>query len=162
MGPELFTVAVPGAGLLSTMAHPPGGVGLGDRLEALRAAGADVVVSLLTPEEEAELGLLEEQGLATAAGLRLLRLPAPDMSVPEQRAATVLVGELARRLGAGEHVVVHCRAGIGRSSVLAALVLCARGSTPKEAVARISAARGFRVPETPEQRAFVAAVAAAL
>lgn len=162
MGLELFTVEDAGDGTLSTMAHPEGGAGLADRLGALGEAGADVLVSLLTPDEEAELGLVEEERLAGAAGLVFRRLPAPDMSVPDQDAARELVGELSDRLRTGDHVVVHCRAGVGRSSVLAALVLCALGQSTDEAVARISAARGFRVPETPDQRAFVEAVAAAL
>lgn len=164
MGPELFTVDHPGgtSGTLSTLACPAGGEALADEILALRLRGVGVLVSLLMPEEESLLGVADEQRLAEEAGLHFVRLPAPDMSVPDRRQAASVAAALAGRLEAGAHVAVHCRAGIGRSSVLAALTLCALGLPVEAAVARISAARGFRVPETPDQRAFVDAVAAQL
>ncbi|MCB0908694.1 MAG: hypothetical protein KDB63_16430 [Nocardioidaceae bacterium] len=164
MGAELFTVERPGGapGVISTMACPPGDAALAGELALLRLTGVDVVLSLLMPEEELLLGVAEEERLAEESGLVFLRLPAPDMSVPDRAAGAAMAAALAGRLRAGEHVVVHCRAGIGRSSVAAALTLCALGLTPDEAVAAISRARGFTVPETPDQRAFVDAVAALL
>ena len=164
MGPELFTVVHPGGwpGTLSTMACPAGDVALARELALLRRSGVDVVLSLLMPEEESFLGVAEEERLAGESGLTFLRLPAPDMSVPDRSAAAAMAAELADRLRAGEHVAVHCRAGIGRSSVAAALALCALGLSPGEAVGAISRARGFQVPETRDQRAFVDAVAALL
>lgn len=164
MGPELFTVMHPGGspGTLSTMACPAGEAALAGELALLRLSGVDVVLSLLMPEEERFLGVAEEERLAGESGLAFLRLPAPDMSVPDRAAAAAMAVDLADRLRAGEHVAVHCRAGIGRSSVAAALTLCALGLTPDEAVGAISQARGFRVPETRDQRAFVDAVAALL
>ncbi len=164
MGPELFTVEHPGdaPGTISTMACPAGDAALAEELALLRLAGVDVVLSLLMPEEERFLGVADEERLAAESGLVFLRLPAPDMSVPDRAAAATTAAALAGRLRAGEHVAVHCRAGIGRSSVAAALTLCALGLTPDEAVAAISQARGFTVPETPDQRAFVDAVAALL
>jgi protein-tyrosine phosphatase len=63
--------------------------------------------------------------------------------------------ELVADLAAGRHVVIHCWAGIGRSSVLAASLMVLTGVTPDEAVRRISDVRGQAVPETPEQRAWI-------
>jgi protein-tyrosine phosphatase len=57
-------------------------------------------------------------------------------------------------------VVVHCRAGIGRSSLIAGTVLVRFGIPPEEAWRLITAARGFRVPETPEQGEWLTAFAA--
>ncbi|MFN8191178.1 MAG: hypothetical protein U0R78_12210 [Nocardioidaceae bacterium] len=164
MGPELFTVVHPGgtSGTISTMACPAGEEALGEALASLRREGVDAVLSLLMPEEERLLGVEDEERLAAESGLVFLRLPAPDMSVPDRVEAVAMAGVVADRLRAGEHVAVHCRAGIGRSSVAAALTLCALGLAPHDAIAAISRARGFRVPETRDQRAFVDAVAALL
>jgi protein-tyrosine phosphatase len=67
-----------------------------------------------------------------------------------------LVTNLADVVAAGKNVGFHCRQGIGRSAVLAAAVLIALGVEPNSAIARIAAARGVSVPETPEQQRWVA------
>ena len=51
--------------------------------------------------------------------------------------------------------MIHCRAGIGRSSLLAAAVLRVEGRTADEAWQRITEARGLPVPDTDEQRDFL-------
>ena len=48
--------------------------------------------------------------------------------------------------------MVHCRQGIGRSSLLVALVLMSLGTDLDEALAAIGNARSLDVPETEEQR----------
>ncbi|MFJ9448299.1 hypothetical protein ACIRRH_41785 [Kitasatospora sp. NPDC101235] len=60
--------------------------------------------------------------------------------------------ELAERLQGGAHVVTHCRAGIGRSSLLAAALLVLNGVDPDTAWKHIERARGLAVPDTAEQR----------
>lgn len=138
------------------MARPRGGDWLDDEMMALRAAGADVLVSLLTREEEAELELLDEAAAARRAGIDFISLAVPDRGMPELRAFGDVLDLLAPRINAGEHVVVHCRMGIGRASMLAAGLLIRSGVAPDDAWARISAARGLEVPDTPEQRSWVA------
>jgi hypothetical protein len=56
---------------------------------------------------------------------------APPRSAPVA-AATDLMAELEERLAEGEFIVVHCRAGIGRSSLIAAAVLVREGLSPAE------------------------------
>lgn len=62
----------------------------------------------------------------------------------------------------GRPVSVHCRQGIGRSSLVAAGLLIERGLHPDEALRRIEAARHTRVPETREQRSWIDSFAAAV
>jgi protein-tyrosine phosphatase len=62
---------------------------------------------------------------------------------------------LNQDLDQGKHVAVHCWAGVGRSSLIAAALLVRRGTAPEAAWARIAEARGLPVPETDEQRAWV-------
>jgi len=59
------------------------------------------------------------------------------------------------RLQHGDSVLIHCRQGIGRSSLLAASLLAAEGVSPKEAWERIEMSRRAPVPDTPEQKAWV-------
>ena len=60
----------------------------------------------------------------------------------------LVVDQLHRDLRAGKGVGAHCYAGIGRSCMLMACLLCVEGLQPDEAFARLSAARGLRVPDT--------------
>lgn len=159
MRTELFTVDRDGAaGRLSTMARPRGGEWLAEELGALARDGVDLLVCLLTDNELIELDLLQESDLAAAAGLRFVRFPVPDLEVPGPGPTASLVHELTQELLADANVVLHCRAGIGRSSMVAAAVLVAEGRTAEEAWARVAEARGLPVPDTDAQRAFVAAL----
>ncbi|MFD7867702.1 protein-tyrosine phosphatase family protein [Streptomyces sp. NPDC059783] len=154
MRPTLFTIDLPGPGRLSTMARPRGGDWLETEMAALKDAGADVLVCALTEPERAELGLADEPRSATAAGLRFVALPVPDLSVPDHAAVLPALRDLRRQRREGAHIVVHCRAGIGRSSLLAAAVLILDGVDPDTAWSGIQRARGLSVPDTREQRAW--------
>lgn len=155
MRPSLYTIPTPAAGQLSTMAHPRGGEWLDDEVRDLREAGVDVLVSLQPPDERYELGLTGEGAAATRAGLIFRELPIPDMGVPGRQEAEHLVTELLADVRAGRHVAVHCRAGIGRSSLVAGAILIALGSDAEAACEMISEARGFPVPETALQRGWL-------
>ena len=75
--------------------------------------------------------------------------------MPNPVPTRTMAGILRSRLSGGSSVVVHCHAGIGRSSTLAAAVLVYEGTTPGEAWDLIAAARGMAVPDTPAQREFI-------
>jgi protein-tyrosine phosphatase len=154
--PELFTIDRDGAvGRLSTMARPRGGAWLADEMDALARDGVDRLVCLLTDSELVELDLTHEARLAAASGLDFLRFPVPDLGLPAPGPTIELAHELAQDLLAERFVVVHCRAGIGRSSLLVATVLRTEGWTAAESWQRISEARGLPVPDTLEQRDFL-------
>jgi predicted protein tyrosine phosphatase len=88
--------------------------------------------------------------MAREAGLRFERFPIPDRGVPASVArARALWVDLADRLRAGRSVGIHCRAGIGRSSLMAAGVLLEIGVSEDPAWAVIAAARRWAVPDTP-------------
>jgi protein-tyrosine phosphatase len=155
MEPTLFTISRTGRGRLATMTRPRGGDWLTDELRDLAAAGVNVLVSLLSRAEVAELDLGAEADAARAAGIEFHWLPTPDRQVPD-RAAVLALGRVpTQKLSDGQSVAVHCRHGIGRSSTLAAVVLVLEGVDPAAAWARISAARGIPVPDTGDQRAFI-------
>jgi protein-tyrosine phosphatase len=129
---------------------------LEDELRAWKRAGIKGIVSLLTPEEERDLELTSEARVARAQGLEFLTLPVEDRGVPDSEAQVrTTVDKVNRFLSAGENVVVHCRQGVGRTGLLAACLLISQGIAPDTAVAKLSAARGVLVPETPEQRHWI-------
>jgi protein-tyrosine phosphatase len=137
---------------IAIVPRPRGGDWLEDELKAIRRADVDVLVSMLTTEEQKELGLEEEAELSEQAGLRFLRFPIPDRTTPEERRAfQSFLNRIQDEVADGKSVAVHCRASIGRSSVLLASLLCLHHWKPREAFEAISRARGVQVPDTPEQ-----------
>jgi protein-tyrosine phosphatase len=155
MKPTLYTMSRSQPGLLSTMARPRGGDWIDDEMKGLRTAGVDLVISMLTSSEVNELDLAGEERAAVLVGIRFGALPTPDRGVPERTALAKLVGTVVTHLGRGEHVVVHCRHGIGRASVVVAAVLVSEGADPTTAWDVISDARGLPVPDTINQREFI-------
>lgn len=162
MKPDVHWIPGPWRGRLGIVPRPRGGDWLDDDLRAWREAGVDVVVSLLTPEEEAELDLHHEEARSRASATEFFRLPIPDRGVPASSIdVDVLLARLESALASGKSVGVHCRQGIGRSSLVAALLLGRVGYVPEEAFRVVGQARGVPVPETDEQRNWVIRFAAA-
>jgi protein-tyrosine phosphatase len=121
-----------------------------------KGAGIDAVLSLLTSEEQQELGLRSEASEASRQGLEFSSFPIADLQVPRSEAQLAKVlDEVTTKLSAGKNVVVHCRQGIGRTGLIAACLLIKSGMSPGAAVESVSAARGMAVPETPEQREWI-------
>ena len=126
------------------------------------AFGARVIVSFLVDSELELLGIADHESIARGQGIRVYRLPVPDGGAPASTDDVVqLVRAVIAWLESGETVVVHCRAGLGRSGLFASCCLVAVGHEPDEAVRIVQAARVGAI-ETPEQRAFVGHFAAAL
>jgi len=148
--PRVFWL--PSAGLrIGTMLRPRGGEWLAAELQALRDAGVTTLVSCLEGHEAAELGLEDEAALWRSIGGRFEQFPIKDRGLP---ASSAEMRELATRLHTESHVgavAVHCRAGIGRSTMVVAAVLAAAGTTTDEALAMIETARGRPVPDTADQ-----------
>ena len=162
MRPTLWTTRTANGGAVSITARPRPGDWLADEMRELRAAGIDTLISALTNTEARDLGLAEEPAAAEAAGLSFAALPIPDLGVPADAASFLAaLDPLAARLAAGGHVAVHCRAGIGRSGIIATQLLTRAGWEPQAAITHLSTLRGLPVPETDQQRAWLIATAAA-
>lgn len=153
MRTELYWIEGPWPGKLAILPRPRGGDWLEDEVQGWRAAGVDVVVSLLTSDEVAELDLEEESRLCEMYGIEFRSFPIVDRSVPTSRKATLdFVKKLAKLLAEGKSIAIHCRQGIGRSALIAACLLVFSGIVPEAAFLSISEGRGCSVPETSEQR----------
>ena len=78
----IYPIRGPWKGRLAIVARPRGGDWLEDEVEAWRAAGLDVVVSLLEQDEAHELGLEDEAKACAARGLKFIEFPITDRGVP--------------------------------------------------------------------------------
>ena len=141
---------------LAIIARPRGDDWLCDEIAALSREGINVLVSMLTPEEADELGLNGESAECTSAGMAFFNIPISDRSVPNERDEFLrhvdAITELVRQ---GRSVGIHCRASIGRSSLLAVSLLVRLGWGADKAFDAVESARGCAIPDTLEQRCWV-------
>jgi protein-tyrosine phosphatase len=156
MKPNIYWIPGPWVGRLAILARPRRGDWLADEVEGWRDAGVEVVVSLLSEDEEVELGLDAEKDLVEANSLSFINFPIKDYDVPSSEIAVrQLVNGLEDLLDQGKSVGIHCRASVGRSSVVAACLLVNHGEDAEISFERISTARGVTVPDTEAQREWV-------
>jgi protein-tyrosine phosphatase len=140
---------------LAIIPRPRGRDWLPDDISLLKRAGVDVIVSALTAAENEELGLTEERKCCQSEGIAFLPFPIEDRSV------LILFPEFNELINSviclreGRAVAVHCRAGIGRSSMIVASALIRNGLSPESAFRAIEESRGCNVPDTPEQKQWV-------
>jgi protein-tyrosine phosphatase len=153
--PRLYWIHQFAEGNLATMAAPR----LDDQFENTilnwKDEGVDVVVSMLENSEIPNL-LDAERALCGEFGMEFFSVPVRDKTVPDSVELFADVArQLAERIAGGQAVAVHCRAGIGRSTTMAACVLILLGVDGEEALNMIAVARGLEVPETEAQRQWI-------
>jgi protein-tyrosine phosphatase len=151
-----YPIDGPWPGRLFIVSRPRGGDWLADEIAAWERAGLNVIVSALTQPESEEMQLGDERTEADRLGIEFVSFPIADRGTPESFAASEKVfRRLVDLLNEGKNVGVHCRQGVGRSSLIAAASLVLAGVPVDEAWGRIEAGRGCGVPDTPEQRVWV-------
>src|SRR5690348_6734699 len=124
MTPDLYWIRDLQPLRLAIMPRPRGGEWLADEIAAWSALGLQTVVSLLHQYEASELEITDAGELCERHGIRYRSFPILDRGVPDHEATLLtLVDELAASVRAGAAVAVHCRAGIGRSALVAGCVL---------------------------------------
>jgi protein-tyrosine phosphatase len=139
-------------GRLAIMARPRAGDWLRDEISGWATENINVVVSLLEPGEVLELELSTEGDLCRERGIEFVSFPIPDRGVPASIPKTAELAQgLATRIGEGQSVAIHCRAGIGRSALIAACVLACAGIDAAKTFELIAAARRQEVPDTDDQ-----------
>ena len=153
---DMYWISEVKNGRLTTMPKPDGGALLLPTLEAWKGEGVDLVVSLLADEEVETAVLQDEESLCQQLGLQFLRFPIQDFGVPsDSEAAIAFISKLSGRLSEGQNIAIHCWAGIGRSTTIAAGVLIHQGFESHTVFDIISQARGRPVPDTEVQKQWI-------
>jgi protein-tyrosine phosphatase len=163
MRSPIYWIDTPAPGRLGIMARPRAGEWLDEEVAGWKAADVAVVVCLLEKSEIDELGLGDEGTFCRRRGIEFLSFPIPDRGHPESmRQTETFARAIAANLKGGSTVAIHCRAGIGRSSLIAACTLVGLGFDATTAFDLIANARGLKVPDTEEQRNWVISFEAAI
>lgn len=111
---------------------------------------------ILTLMESTELKMLKVENLGEAIqekGINWLHLPIADFSIPSQQFEDLWLGhgtELRKRLRLGEHILIHCKGGLGRAGMIAARLLVELGWEPQAAIKKVREVRKGAI-ETPSQ-----------
>lgn len=155
--PNISIVGRIGSGFLAVMPKPVTGEWAEDEFANISRFGIRQVVSLLETDEAEVFDLHDEAALCEKNGMRFIHYPICDRSLPESLDDFVeFTHQIFRDVESGVSTVVHCLAGIGRSGITACGVLIHSGMTAEAAFDQITEARGLQVPDTEQQRDWIA------
>ena len=148
-----------GGNKIGTMARPRGNDWLDDEIKWLKIREVDCLVSLLENSEEWDLGLQREGEFCKNWGIEFINFPIKDVNIPTNENEFIqLAIELANQIRENKKVVIHCRMGIGRASILAAAIMINLGFEGKDVFDIIGKYRELKVPDTEEQRDWILSV----
>ncbi|MFX1706796.1 protein-tyrosine phosphatase family protein [Chitinophaga sp. CC14] len=137
---------------LGIMARPRGNDWLESEIVYLKRQQVKVLVSLLEAHEIRELELKKEESYCVQHEITYVNFPVRDRGIPDSSLKTnSFITTLAAEIDAGHSVCIHCRMGIGRSSIIAGSILLLKGHSFKGLLEKIGAVRGLKVPDTIEQ-----------
>jgi protein-tyrosine phosphatase len=138
---------------LGIMSRPLGGDYLMEEIEYWKKLRVDTIVSFLTDEENEELGLEYERMDCRREGFEFVKFPIEDSQIPDSYLKTkALVKIIMDKINENKKVLMHSRGGIGRVSIITAIVLSAlHGISAEQSFENISKIRGTDVPDTDEQ-----------
>ncbi len=122
-------------------------------IQAYQEWGATGVVTLNESDELDNLGLADLGEYLVAAGFWWRHLPIVDMNVPVgnfEDTWKVEGQQICASLAAGELVILHCLAGLGRTGMMAARLLVDMGFAPDKAIAMVRQVRPRAIQTTPQ------------
>jgi protein-tyrosine phosphatase len=144
-------------GKLGTMSRPRGGDWLVDEVSNWKRCGVDVVVSGLNTLEMRELDIVNEPEYCEKTGIDFFQYPIEDRGIPESSKDWIaFIHKVNNEFQKGKNIVTHCRMGIGRATLIAVSLMILNGIEPSLAFEWVEQARGFKVPDTEEQREWIA------
>ena len=137
---------------IGIMARPRGNEWLEDEIKHLKYSNVNTLISLLESDEVDDVNLGEEDFFCSRYHIGFINFPIRDRSIPMiNEDVDMFIVNLGDKLEKGASIVIHCRMGIGRSSIIAGAVLLKFGFSATDIMKIISSARGISVPDTEEQ-----------
>jgi ADP-ribosyl-[dinitrogen reductase] hydrolase len=113
-------------------------------VETVANWGASVVVTLMEAQEMDELQVKALPEILRERGIEWVHLPIIDGGVPSphfKRRWQRVAPALRERLVHGERLLVHCKGGLGRTGMIAAMLLVELGIDAEEAIGIVRVAR---------------------
>lgn len=126
-------------------------------LTRVRDWGASIVVSLIETHEFSFLDVEELPNVVAELGMHWRHGAIPDRQPPHlpfMQAWPALKDELLDELSSGKNVFIHCMGGLGRTGVVAALLLIEAGYSAQQAISAVRTSRPHTI-ETSAQERFV-------
>jgi protein-tyrosine phosphatase len=141
--------AIPGQLYLHNM--PGCGKPFADFSAAVAAKNVSRVVCMVSLDEISRNAPEYAKALRAGVPWQHITCPTPDFGVPDEAAFRALAQDIASRLRAGENIVIHCFAGIGRTGMMATAVLLALGEPLPQAYAIVAQAGSGAESESQEK-----------
>jgi protein-tyrosine phosphatase len=142
-----------GQGQLALCRMPGAVTPLAADVRALADLGATCVLTLTPQAELQKAGSADLAAVLAAQGMDWLHLPIDDFGTPspaQQADWDALSRMVQARIDKGETIAIHCRAGLGRTGMIALRLMAQHGELPETALARLRASRPGSV-ERPAQ-----------
>jgi hypothetical protein len=154
--PALYWIRCPEPLRLALLAPPRGGERLDNEVRGWRSHAVSTVISLVEPEEEALLGLAEEQAFCEKHGIEFVGFSMPLRGAPDSYAEMLAHARLiVDRSREGCAVALHAGSDFGRAALTAACALVSIGVDSQVALDLIAATRGQAAPESDTQGDFI-------
>ncbi|WP_071000062.1 cyclin-dependent kinase inhibitor 3 family protein [Methylobacterium sp. C1] len=126
-------------------------------VRAIRDWGASSVLTLIEPHEFDLLSVKRLPDAVGDAGMVWHHAPIPDGSVPGpafEAAWRTIGSSISEQLRTGGAVVLHCRGGLGRAGMIAAMLMVMLDEDPRQAIERVRSIRPGAI-ETTDQLNYV-------
>lgn len=105
--------------------------------------GFDVVVTLTEDPLEEDF---------EGQDFELIHFPIADMYIPRLAPTIELCRDLKEKIDAGNNILVHCKAGLGRTGTIQACILIEMGHTAEEAIVEVRKKNNWAIQNTIQEK----------
>ena len=135
-----------GGTLIFTPCPGTKGVSLQESLAQLKAAGAEAVITVMPNDEMASNGVTELPDVCRNTALQWFHFPIVEDTSPGEefrQAWETGKNQVFGILDRSGTVAIHCKGGSGRTSLMAAIILCERGIKHDQILEQVKAVRPY-------------------